>query len=149
LRVEQIFETPVDERPNVIARFGKPDSFYIIFEENVDGSISRYEEWTYVNQQTIFIFIDGVFMGSETMDYPIGLVAAPYWYDPFQFTDKTSLDDVKRMIGNDLSEMEPPSEFGEDVMLYAGDQILVGFANGYLEYVETFVIETPTEEGAE
>ena len=149
LRVEEVFEMPVDERPNVIARLGQPDSFFIIFEESADGSISRYEEWTYISQQSIFYFIDGVFMGSETMDYPTGLVAAPYWYDPFQFTDKTSLDDVKRMVGNDLSEMEPPSELGEDVMLYAGDQILVGFANGYLEYVETFVIETPTEEGAE
>lgn len=149
LRIEEVFEMPVDERPNVIARLGQPDSFFIIFEESADGSISRYEEWTYISQQSIFYFIDGVFMGSETMDYPTGLVAAPYWYDPFQFTDKTSLDDVKRMVGNDLSEMEPSSEFGEDVMLYAGDQILVGFANGYLEYVETFVIETPTEEGAE
>jgi hypothetical protein len=149
LRVEEVFEKPVDERPNVIARFGKPDSFCVTFEENVDGSISRYDEWTYINQQTIFHFIDGVFMGSDTMDYSAGLIAAPYWYDSFQFTEKTSIDDVRKMFGNDLREMELPSEFGGDLKLFAGDQILVGFANGNLEYVETFAVETPSEKSAQ
>jgi hypothetical protein len=149
LRVEEIIDSPVDERPNVMARLGKPDSFCITFEENEDGSISRYEEWSYINHQTIFFFLDGVFMGSEKVDYPIGLVAAPYWYDPFQFSDTTSIEDIKKMIGSDLSEMETPSEFGKDVRLYAGDQILVGLANGSLEYVETFFIETPSEGSTE
>lgn len=148
LRVEEIFEIPVDERPNVVARLGKPDSFFITLEERADGSISRYEEWTYINQQTIFYFIDGVFMGSDTMDYSTGLIAAPYWYDPFQFTEITSIDDIRKIVGNDLSEMESPSEFGGDMILYAGDQILVGFANGNLEYVETFAVETPSERSA-
>jgi len=148
LRVEEIFDSPVDERPNVMARLGKPDSFFITFEENEDGSISRYEEWSYIDQQTIIIFIDGVMMGSEITDSGGGLITAPFWYDPFQFTEQSKLTDIKEITGNELKKMDVIAEFGENVELYAGDQILVGFSNGILEYVETFAIESPAEGSA-
>ena len=74
---------------------------------------------------------------------------APAWYTPFDFSAEMTLAQVQALLSEgDLAQVDVPSELGEDMVLYAGEQIVVGFAAGRLEYVETLAVQEIEETDA-
>jgi hypothetical protein len=150
LRAEEILDQPPDDRQLVRAELRLPQSFSLSFELDDEDVLHRYETWVYYDYLTEFTFADGVLVESHPLEPIDSLIFAPEWYDPFDFTPDMTLDNIKTLLQDDeLAELAIPEELGEEMVLYAGEQIVVGFTGGELEYVETLALGAPAEEGSQ
>jgi len=138
--------TPLDSRPTVLEEMGPPDAFLIKFQE-LEGQTIRWETWSYFDFTTLFEFIDGELLWTiELEEVPDGSIFA-HWYDPADFQAGLSSADVKNLFSDqELLEIDLASLDLEGSLALAGDQILFGFDNDQLIYVET-VILSPDEDG--
>ncbi len=128
----------IDRRPVMLGQLGGPDAFVITVDE-IDGTISRFESWSYFDARTQIDFVDGeVLWDLEIDDVPDGTYL-PLLYSPMEFemlasvgATLASLDDVELVRVDDGDGLdEPGSE------LWAGEQLVLGFADDQLVYVET------------
>jgi hypothetical protein len=131
---------PRDDRPEILARMGRPDSFRITFE-TLNSKGVRYEEWSYFDDQTCLDFMDGTLVSTVKLDpLPDGSIFASD-FDPQSFQAGMSVDEVKALLPDqqfmevDAADVGVP---GGSVM--AGERILLGFDQGQLVYVETFAL---------
>jgi len=138
--------TPLDSRPTVIEEMGPPDAFLIKFQE-LEGQAVRWETWSYLDFTTLFQFIDGELIWTiELEEVPDGSIFA-HWYDPADFRAGMSSADVKNLFADqELLEIDLAALDLEGGLALAGDQILFGFDDDQLVYVET-VILSPDPDG--
>lgn len=139
--------TFVDDRAAVLERLGAPDSFQITLDE-IEGVMVRFESWSYHDLGSRIDFVDGaVAWNIEIDDLPDGSLL-PIWYTPSDFELLMALDEAQA-VAADLSPASQSatavdlSEGGEDyegATLLAGDQILLGFVDDVLIYIETFAL---------
>ncbi|NLG26756.1 MAG: hypothetical protein GX557_02525 [Chloroflexi bacterium] len=135
-----------DDRLAILAELGTPDAFSIAFEQDPAGAQYRVETWTYVDVGMTLTFSDGVLIETGGIDASSeDLSAWPVDYDPLSFQAGMTLDAVQGLLaGQELVSLEVPVEFGAGMVLYGGDQIVLGFSEGELEFVETLPITVDT-----
>ena len=143
---EALQVTPLDSRPTVMEEMGPPDAFVLKFME-LDGQIVRWETWSYFDFTTQFEFVDGELLWTvELEEVPDGSIFA-HWYDPAIFQPGMSSGDITELLfEQDLLEIDLASLDLEGSLVLAGDQILLGFENDQLVYVETLIL-SPDPEG--
>ena len=142
ISVEEMMAAPlVDERPETLELLGAPDAFTLQWQE-LQGQIVRWEEWSYFDFESRFDFVDGVMLWTLDIDpAPSGSIYA-HVYDPLDFTAGMTMAEVQGMLPDiqvtvmTLEEVDIP--FG---VLFVGDQILLGFDEEGLVYVQTFILE--------
>ena len=142
LRAAEIGGTPHDDRQTVLAELGAPQAFDIAFGSDEDSVPLRYETWIYYDYLTALTFVDGTLVEEEPLEPIDAFVVAPAWYSPLDFSADMTLAQVQTLLGEgDLAQVSVPPELGQDMVLYAGEQIVVGFTAGQLEYVETLALQ--------
>jgi hypothetical protein len=148
LRAEEVFASPQDDRQIFLSQFGEPDTFTLFFDENEDGSLYRHETWGYADELTELTFLDGVLVNDEAVEYSTTTLFAPSLrYHPMDFQAGMTLEQVKALLDNiELVSAEVLPELGGNAQLYGGEQILIGFNEGKLVYVETFALSEENEE---
>jgi len=123
-----------------------PDSFMIFEIDTLEGARIRHETWVYFTGKTTFTFLDGVFaVEGETDSLPPGYVPTPH--HPNQFPLGSSFAEVQALLPGYLLfpvEDEEPPEPG--LQFYAGQQLILGFMNDRLFYVDALAF---TPEGSE
>lgn len=135
-----------DDRAVFLYDLGTPDAFAIAFEQTPEGGLYRVETWSYVEVGMTLTFADGVLIQTGSIDVSEDDISAwPVDYDLLSFEAGMTLDAVQGLLaGQELVSLEVPEEFGADTVLYAGDQIVLGFTEGELEFVETLAITVDT-----
>lgn len=131
---------PDDHRPQVLKQMGPPDIFRITFT-TIDSQPVRQEEWSYLDDNTRFDFIDGTLVWSLALEpMPEGYLAAPQ-YDPLSFTPGMTPTEVQAMLeSQELLQVDMAESGVPGGLVMAGDQILIGFDQGRLVSVETFAL---------
>ncbi len=139
---------PADDRQPVLVELGQPDAFILEFEQEPEGGLYRIETWSYADVGMVFTFADAVLIETQGIDTESAeIVAWPVGYDPLAFTPDMTLEQVKALLtGQELASLDVPVEFGEGMVLYGGDQIVLGFTQGTLEFAETLPITAETPE---
>lgn len=142
---EALQVAPEDARPEVLRLMGQPDSFTLEWQD-LNGQRVRWEEWSYFDQGTRFDFLDGELVWTIDIEpAPDGSLFA-HFYDPLEFDDGLSLDDVTALLGD--QELEQVALDEADIpggQLLIGDQILLGFDAGKLVSVQTLVLAPAAE----
>lgn len=145
---EALAVPPEDRRPTVLEEMGAPDTFTIQFQE-LEGETVRFESWSYFDFQSRFDFVDGELLWTADLEpLPDGSLF-PHYYHPADFQAGMTADEVRELLGGrelleiDLAEGDIPGGLG-----MVGDQILLGFDQGGLVYVETLAL-SPDETGGE
>ena len=137
----------VDDRPQVLAYLGRPDTFDISLVE-VEGGRVRLESWRYFQYGTRIDFVDGeAVLTAEIEPMPDGTLFAA-WYDPLTFGDGMSADEAIQTVAAASPAGAAPQRFelaegGEELAggaLLAGDQILIGLYEERVVYVETLAL---------
>jgi len=137
----------VDDRVAVLGSMGTPDTFAISWQD-VDGHLVQLESWGYHAFVTRVDFVDGEFVLTTDLPIPDADTIYPGWYDPAVFTALMAMEDA---LGEAESaspvgqspELVDLSDGGEDMArmnLYVGDQIMLGFLDQQLVYVETVAL---------
>ena len=147
MSLEEALEvTPVDARPTVLEEMGPPDTFTINFSD-LEGQTVRWENWSYFDFTRQFDFIDGELLWTiDIEEVPDGSIYA-HFYDPLEFQASMSLAEVQNLLpGQELVEIDLAAVDLEGALILAGDQIMFGFVDDQLVYVET-VILSPSEDG--
>lgn len=132
--------TPRDDRPAILDQMGPPDAFRITFE-TLNSQIVRQEEWSYFDDQTELDFVDGTLVSTQKIEsVPDGTIFASV-YDPLAFTAGMSLEETQSIMpGQTLAMVDLKDNGVPDGVAAFGEQILLGFDQGRLVYVETLVM---------
>jgi hypothetical protein len=132
--------TPRDDRPEILKQMGHPDAFRILFEDLGSQTVRR-EEWSYFDNQTRFDFIDGTLVDTARIaPAPNGTILASY-YDPSDFQAYMSFDQVQALFPDEKLLQVDASQAGvPGGLVVAGTQIIMGFDQDQLVYVETLVL---------
>jgi hypothetical protein len=143
---EALAVEPDDARPTVLEEMGPPDAFSITFDE-LEGQIVRWESWSYFDFETQFDFIDGELLWSvELEEVEDGSIFA-HWYDPLDFRAGMSRTQVEVLLADqELLEVDLDALDLDGGLILAGDQIMLGFQENQLFYVETMIL-SPDPEG--
>lgn len=139
----------VDDREGVLASMGTPDTFAISWED-VGGKVTKVESWGYHVFATRVDFIDEEAALTTDLPIPDHNTIYPGWYHPEAFTALMPTTDALAVAGDASPAGHTPEKVdlsggGEDTArldLYAGDQIMLGFLDGQLVYVETVALAT-------
>ena len=127
-----------DRRPDLQAELGGPDAFVVTVDE-VGGRAVRFESWMYYEAATQIDMVDGeVLWTIDVEPLPDGTLY-PLQYDPGEFILLASMSDVQAgLVDVDLVEVSVGEEVVPGGVFLAGDQLLLGFVDDRLVYVETF-----------
>jgi hypothetical protein len=142
ISLDEVMAVPsVDERPDTLELLGAPDAFTLQWQELQDQYV-RWEEWSYFDFESRFDFVDGVLLWTLDIDpAPSGSIYA-HVFNPLEFEVGMTMAEVQRMLPDivmteiTLDEADIPGG-----VLFAGDQILLGFDEDALVYVQTFILE--------
>jgi hypothetical protein len=129
-----------EQHKSVVDDLGWPDAFTLVEMDNVQGEPIRHEIWNYYLAQTSFLFSNGIFISDSEVEMPpAGIIPTPY--TPDQFPVGISLEDIQTLLGDvSLNAVENSDLIQEGFQLYAGQQILLGFINNQLVYVEALAL---------
>jgi hypothetical protein len=141
---------PQDNRPQMLKQMGPPDSFTITFLK-ANGIPMRQEEWSYFDDKTRFDFLNGNLLWTINLQPMPDMVITAITYDPLSFKDGMTEAEVRTLLSDrnlapiDLTSAGfTPADLTElgltGAEILAGDQILLGFDQGKLVYVETFAL---------
>jgi hypothetical protein len=108
---EPVVVESVDRRPAILSELGGPEAFVITVDE-FDGTVSRFESWSYYSVGTQIDFVDGELLWDiEIAGLPGGSLL-PLAYDPTEFTMLASVDATLAALGDvDLQPVDAASEF--------------------------------------
>ena len=106
----------------------------------------RFEAWSYHDGGTSFLFTDGRYRIWEPAEVA-GVDTIPAPYQPTQFQLGASPDQVAQSVGVEWTRLEGMSELLEGADLYAAPQLIVGYIERELVYVEALAIEPGDEAG--
>lgn len=127
----------IDRRPVLLGQLGGPDAFVITVDE-IDGTTSRFESWSYFDARTQIDFVDGeVLWDLEIDDVPDGTYL-PLLYNPMEFEMLASVDDTLASLA-DVELVRVADGDGLDepgAELWAGEQLVLAFADDQLISVE-------------
>lgn len=147
---DALVEAPsVDRRGAVLGELGGPDAFVITVDE-VGGSVSRFESWSYFAAGTQIDFVDGELLWDVEIDgLPDGSLL-PLMYDPLEFAMLASRADTLATLGDvDVRRVVSDADMDvEGAELWAGEQLLLLFVDDLLVSVETFPLAPGTQEVA-
>jgi hypothetical protein len=142
ISIDEVMEDPeVDERPETLELLGAPDAFTLQWQE-LQGQIVRWEEWSYFDFESRFDFVDGVLLWVLDIEPASSGSIFAHTFNPLDFEFGMTLAEVQgvlpymTMTEFDLDEVDIPG--GEVVV---GDQIILGFDDDGLVYVQTFILE--------
>jgi hypothetical protein len=142
ISLDELMEVPsVDERTDTLEYMGAPDAFTLEWQE-LQGQIVRWEEWSYFDFESRFDFVDGVLLWTLDIEpAPSGSIYA-HLFNPLEFDFGMTMAEIQRMLP-DIAMTEIPLDEAEipGGVLLAGDQILLGFDEDELVYVQTFILE--------
>jgi hypothetical protein len=148
--IQEALTAPVvDDRPGVLEVLGMPDAFDISIIE-VEGGKIRKESWRYYQYGTRVDFVDGEAVWTIAIEpMPEDTIFAA-WYDPLSFGADMSSEQVTQVIVNSSPANAVPTFLdlsigGEDLAgssTLIGDQIMVGFFQDRLVYVETVALSS-------
>lgn len=138
---------PIDQRPEVLAWLGLPDTF-TISDQEVEGGKVRFEAWQYSQYGLRVDFVDGQI--AWTIDIaraPDGTIY-PAWYNPLDFKLGMSPEEAMELARDSAPADALPvwfdlSEGGQDlegVVTLVGDLLVMGFYQDQLVYVETLAL---------
>jgi hypothetical protein len=136
--------SPSPDQQALIDNLGPPQGFSISFyAEEGSSSVVRSELWHYYDILRSFTFLDGKLITSHPADaVDEGAATAPY--EPWQFQEGMSFDDVVvRLAGQTFIQMDLEEDLIQGANLYYGPQLVMGFKDDSLVYVET--IPVPSE----
>ena len=124
------------EQQQVVDELDWPDTFMILEVDHREGQRIRQETWAYHQGKTTLTFLDGVFMAEGEVDrLPPGAIPTPY--HPDQFILGSSLAQIRAGLAGvtllPVEDAEPPES---GIRLYAGPQLILGFLNDRLFYVD-------------
>jgi hypothetical protein len=140
-------ENVIDERPEVLARLGRPDAF-TISTQTVEGIEVVIESWRYYQFGTRIDFADGEVAWTIDIDpLPEGTFL-PAWYDPREFKiGMTAAEAVQAAASASPAGAEPQvidlasgGDDFEDSTALVGDQIVIGIYQDRVVYVETMAL---------
>jgi hypothetical protein len=137
---EALAVSPEDRRQEILSQLGPPDAFSLEWQE-LEGRQVRWEEWSYFDFRSRFDFVDGELVWTLDIDpAPDGTIYA-HAYDPLAFRAGMSMVEVKAQLP-DLNFAEFPLEEADipGGILLAADQIMLGFDQDELVYVQTFIL---------
>ncbi len=135
-----------DSRPTVIEELGPPDAFSIKFQELAGQSV-RWESWSYFDLGAQFDFIDGELIWSVELEPVADGSIYAHWYDPLEFQARMTPADIAILFPEiDFTEIDLSTLDAEGTRVVAGEQLLLGFQDGELVYVETFIL-SPDPDG--
>lgn len=137
---EALAVTPEDRRPAILAEMGAPDAFSISFD-TLNGQVLRSESWSYFDYGQRLDFIDGELLWTVELEpLPDGALYA-HFYTPEDFSGLMSSADGRELLAGQAIQAIDLAEGGaQGGLLLAGDQILLGFEQDRLVYVETLVL---------
>jgi len=117
---------------------GSPDAFVITVDE-VDGVLVRAESWLYYEVATQIDLLDGEILWTVELEPLASGALYPLWFEPAQFDLLASTEDVRSGLADvELEEIGIEDEAFESGLFLAGEQLLLGFVDDQLVYVETF-----------
>ena len=143
---------PEDSRPEVLRLMGPPDAFSLQWQD-LEGTLVRWEEWSYFDAAARFDFLDGELVWTGDLDPAVDGAIFAHAYSPMDFDPTMTIDDVRSMFPEQTFEEASLAEADIPAgVVLAGDQVLLGFENGLLVYVQTFALNpdepAPTPETA-
>jgi hypothetical protein len=141
ISLDEVMATPaVDERPETLKLLGAPDAFTLQWQE-LQGQTVRWEEWSYFDHESRFDFVDGELLWTLEIDpAPSGSIYA-HAFNPLDFEAGMSMAEVQAILPDIAMAQVPLDE--ADIpggVLLAGDQILLGFDQDQLVYLQTFIV---------
>lgn len=124
---------------SVVDDFGKPDAFTLVEVDDPEGNHIRHEIWAYYQGKTSYTFMDGVFINSGEVEVlPEGYFPTPF--HPEQFTLGNSSEQVRAVLGDSsISLIENSDAIQPGAQFFAGQQLILGFLEDRLYYVEALV----------
>lgn len=137
----------VDRTPVLHTTLGAPDTFIKVVDE-LQGQMIVSEEWSYLELGIRIDMVDGEIGSVSAIEsLPDDVALYPRFYDPDEFTLPMDRDEVLKILdGQEYTEFDL-SEAGIDPSsMIIGDQIMLGFADDLLVYVETYAHEPDPED---
>ncbi len=138
---EQFTETDLmfvlsEQQQIVYEEFDWPDSFMIMEVDDIEGRQVRLETWDYYGGKTSFTFSDGEFLvDGETETLPLGFLPTPF--RPDMFILGSSFEEIQTLLAfYPLIPSSSSPALQEGVEIYAGQQLILGFLNDRLFYVD-------------
>ena len=121
---------------------GKGFADAALVNTQVDGQAVRFESWMYHEVATQIDFADGEILWSVDLDaLPDGSIY-PLDYEPGMFELLSSPAEVRDDLPDvRLERVRLNDEAIPGAFFLAGEQLLLGFVDRQLVYVETFVLE--------
>ena len=133
-------EDPVDRRAEVRAHLAGPDAFVVTADE-VDGELIRYESRMYYEVATQIDFADDEILWTIDLDVLPDGTLYPLQYDPDMFELLASPADVRAALPDvDLIRVTLKDKAIPDGLFLVGEQLLLGFVDRQLVYVESFAL---------
>lgn len=130
-----------EEQQIVVDAFGWPDSFTIFTVDDVENNTVRLETWNYHLGKISFTFIEGVFSNEGII---AGLPAEGFYptpYQPDQFPLGASLAFIReRLADNEMVLIKGFEDLHEGMQLYGGQQLILGFVDNHLFYVDAMAL---------
>jgi hypothetical protein len=129
-----------DQRPRTLDLLGAPDAFALQWQE-LNGQTVRWEEWSYFDFESRFDFVDGELLWTMDIDPAADGSIYAHAFSPLDFEAGMSVAEVQAMLP-DISMARMPLEEADipGGLMLAGDQILLGFDQDELVYVQTFIL---------
>ena len=126
----------------IVEAFGPPTQFSIAYlPVGDDGEGSRFvreEKWFYPAAGMRLAFLSGRLVASDEMELTNGEQYEKTSFRPQDFSYRTTVSDVRRLIGEaELAPMEVPGFFGDGVETCACRKGVFVFESGYLTYMQT------------
>lgn len=136
-------ETPAgnysEDQIEIVNRLGPPESFTIMIcalDEESD-EVVKTEIWNYYSMQSRFVFTDGKLIMTEEIE-AIDENAIMPKYTPDRFVYGMSFKEVIDFLGEkEFALAEVIDEYVENGDLYFTEQLVLGFKNDMLFYVES------------
>jgi len=142
ISLDEVMAVPsVDERTDTLEYLGAPDAFTLQWQE-LQGQIVRWEEWSYFDFESRFDFVDGVMLWTLDIDpAPSGSIYA-HLFNPLEFEFGMTMTEVQGMLPDiTMTEIALDEADIPGGVFLVGDQILLGFDEDELVYVQTFILE--------
>ncbi len=143
--------TLTNAQQDVVTRLGYPESFTILFYQEVrqDGSAknTRYETWRYYSEGTEVYFLDGELLKDKPLNLAVSeIVLMPY--RPEMFAGYMNIDQLIAAADLDRYLVIPVEEaMMDDAQVYFAHQLTFGLKGDELIFVEWLALES--EQGYE
>jgi hypothetical protein len=137
----------IDRRSVFLSNLGPPDTFSKAVDE-IDGTPVVSEQWSYIEMGVRLDLVDGEIAYVVPIETtPEDAALYPRFYDPMEFDLPMDKDEALKILeGQELTQLDLADADIEDGLMVLGDQIMLGFAEDQLVYVETYA-RTPDREG--